>query len=92
MGQHRGRWRAMNDLVLATVEKNSREIIRVERSNFKGHDLISIRVWAERRDGSVVPTRKGISCNVALLPKIIDALQRALEPAQQTGAKESTVE
>ena len=38
-----------NDRLLATVRKNAREEIRVTRGDFKGHDIVGLRVWFEDR-------------------------------------------
>jgi len=42
-------------------------------------------VWADKGDGSSVPTPKGITCAVALLPAIIEALQASLDHARKSG-------
>jgi hypothetical protein len=34
--------------IIAEIEKNSTEVIRAELSEFKGHDLFSLRVYADR--------------------------------------------
>ena len=33
-----------NERLLATVRKNAREEIRVSRGDFKGHDIVGLRV------------------------------------------------
>jgi hypothetical protein len=55
--------------------------------DFRGHDLINIRVWTDPRDGGAerIPTKAGIACRVALLPEIIDALQQAEARARARG-------
>lgn len=66
------------DKLIATIEKNSNEEIQVGISEFKGHDLINIRVYTEI-EGSKdkVPTKKGITCNVKLIPGLLSALKEA---------------
>ena len=56
-------------------------------SEFRGHDLINIRVWTDPRDGGAerIPTKAGIACRVALLPEIIEALQQAEAQARARG-------
>jgi hypothetical protein len=72
---------------IAVIRKNSAEEIRIELSEFHGHDLINIRVWADPRDGGAerIPTKAGIACRVALLPEIIEALQQAEAAARKAG-------
>jgi hypothetical protein len=71
----------------AVLRKNTAEEIRIELSEFRGHDLINIRVWTDPRDGGAerIPTKAGIACRVALLPEIIDALQQAEAQARARG-------
>ncbi|AZF90286.1 MAG: hypothetical protein BPH100C_225 [Phage 5P_2] len=68
---------------MATViEKNKREQIRIEATEFKGQDLVDIRVYyQDQADGEWKPSKKGIAFKTELLPEIIKALQ-ALETTQ----------
>ena len=75
----------MSEYVIAAIPKNSREQLRVGSGDFKGHQLFSVRVWADKGDGTSVPTPKGITCAVILLPSIIEALQATLDHARKTG-------
>jgi Transcriptional Coactivator p15 (PC4) len=72
---------------IAVLRKNLTEEIRVELSEFNGHDLINIRVWAEPRNGGDerIPTKAGIAAKVALLPELIAALQKAEVAARKAG-------
>src|SRR5258706_5056400 len=61
------------------IRKNSREILRIMPSQFEGHDLINIRVYAPKPGtDDFVPTKKGVSLAVDLIPAVIDALTLAL--------------
>lgn len=54
------------DVCVASFPKNKFEEIRVQVKEFKGYDLVDIRVFAGTRDGEEkVPTGKGISINVS---------------------------
>jgi transcriptional coactivator p15 (PC4) len=70
-----------------SIRKNAAEEIRIELTEFNGHQLINIRVWTEPRNGGSerIPTKAGIACRVALLPEIIDALQQAEARARARG-------
>ena len=49
------------DETLIEVSKNDLERVRLQRSNYKGHDLLSLRVFAVTRAGGYVPTPKGVT-------------------------------
>lgn len=60
-------------------DKNSRERIRVRASRYQDHDLVDIRIYAPTKGGSeLVPTRRGISLNIDVVPDLIDGLLWAL--------------
>ena len=54
------------DQLISTFPKNKFEEIRVQIKEFKGYDLVDIRVFAGSKEGDEkVPTGKGISVNVS---------------------------
>jgi len=65
------------DKTIATIKKNASEEIQISLTNFKGHNLIGIRVFAETDKGEKVPTKKGLACNVKLIPELMAALEQA---------------
>ena len=73
---------------IRTIEKNSSEDIRVQLTNFKGHDLVDVRIWTRPGPGETdekpKPTKKGICVSPRLIPEIIDALHAA-DAAYQEG-------
>lgn len=61
------------------VEKNARgEVYRLEHIMYKGHDLLSLRLWYTAKDGTKRPTKKGMTIPITLLPQIIGAMQAAV--------------
>jgi hypothetical protein len=51
-------------------------------------EAATLRVWADAAGVAALgrlPTTKGIACNVALIPELIEALQRAEAAARQAG-------
>lgn len=73
-------------IMVAEITKNSSESIRVVLDTFKGHQLVDLRVFAAFSVASVpMPTKKGLSVNVALIPDLIVALQQAQEKAHSLG-------
>lgn len=71
--------------VVAVVRKNSLEEVRVSISEFRGHRLVDVRVFADfdGRGGEPRATKKGVALKVELLPDLIAALQSA----QEAGAR-----
>ena len=63
------------DKMVASFQKNKFEEIRVQIKEFKGYDLVDIRVFAGSKDGEEkVPTGKGISINVSHFLELKKAL------------------
>lgn len=60
---------------MTEIDKNSLEKIRIQRTNYKGKDLLDIRVFYEAENGEWKPTKKGITFKVELLEDIISALE-----------------
>lgn len=56
------------------ITKNTREVLRVERQDFKGHDIINMRVFYDAGEGEMKPGKQGIAFRAALLPEILNAL------------------
>ncbi len=71
----------MNKLVM-TFQKNKFEEVWVQIKEFKGYDLLDIRVYTSVRDGEEkIPTGKGISLNVSHfndLKKAVAELEKTL--------------
>ena len=77
---------ASEDYLAGAIDKNSRESIRVGLTNFKGHNLAFVRVFAEHRDtGEMTPTKSGITFRVDRLAELIAALQEAQAEAHRRG-------
>ncbi len=71
--------------IITDIEKNANEFIRAELNEFKGHDLFSFRVYAEREGQNPLPTKKGITCKVALIPELKAAILKAEQEAIDAG-------
>lgn len=61
------------------VEKNGQETIRIHRTEYKGHDLVDIRVYYRDGNDELQPTRKGITFKRELLDDVIKALNHLRE-------------
>jgi len=60
---------------MTEIDKNSLEKIRIQRTKYKGKDLLDIRVFYEAENGEWKPSPKGITFKVELLEDIISALE-----------------
>lgn len=71
--------------LIASIQKNGRETIRVEISEFKGRPLIGLRVWWAAEDGGQHPSSKGLSTSIKNLPALARALADAERIAREAG-------
>ena len=75
--------------LIKTIEKNEKEEIRIELSEYKGGDYLNIRIWADSEHCKErVPTPKGITTKLNMLPEIISSLQEAESEAREAGILE----
>ena len=65
--------------VIKDIEKNAREKIRISLTEFKGYDLVDLRVYYEDEEGNPKPTKKGISFKTDIISQVIEALSQAEE-------------
>lgn len=75
------------ETLIGTIIKNRVEEVRVTLGEFKGHPLVSIRIYADYAgDGEgPKPTKKGATVKPALLPELIAALCQAEAEARRRG-------
>lgn len=64
------------DQTVSVFPKNKFQEVRVGVREFKGNDLVDIRIWTMTQGAEqMVPTSKGVAVNVHLLPQLLKALQ-----------------
>ena len=64
------------DQTVSVFPKNKFQEVHVGIREFKGNDLVDIRIWTIAQGADkMVPTGKGITVNVSLLPQLIKALK-----------------
>jgi len=61
------------------IEKNSRESIVVSEIEYKGNKYIDVRVFYKDTDGSLKPTRKGVSLRPEKVAELVAALAAAVD-------------
>lgn len=66
--------------MIASIRKNAREEIRVSRDDYRGHDMINLRVFYDAGD-DMRPGKQGVAFKAALLPEILSALRQASDVA-----------
>lgn len=66
-------------MLIAEIQKNLWERVRVSLDDFKGHKVCNIRVFFESEPGVWLPSTKGIAFADTLLPQILAALKSAEE-------------
>lgn len=73
--------------VLCEVQKNSLETIRVTVSDFKGYQLLAVRIYVENKNGEIVPTKKGLTMQLDTWREILPVLHQVVagEPAAPEG-------
>lgn len=68
------------DKTIAVFQKNKFQEVRVGIREYKGNDLVDIRTWTMTQGSDeMVPTAKGVSININLLPE----LKKSLEQVEQ---------
>ena len=64
------------DKTVSVFQKNKFQEVRVGIREFKGNDLVDVRIWTLTQGSEqMVPTAKGVSINIHLLPELMKALQ-----------------
>ena len=63
-----------NNVARTVIEKNSRESIVVSETEYKGNKYVDVRVFYKDTDGTLKPTRKGVSVRPEKVAELRDAL------------------
>ena len=60
------------------IQKNSREIIRIEESEYEGHKFVDCRIYYDD-NGEWRPTKKGISFSHKIAHEVVEAIVETME-------------
>ncbi|MFH0811420.1 MAG: transcriptional coactivator p15/PC4 family protein [Pseudomonadota bacterium] len=72
--------------VIASFEKNSFEEVRISLTEFKGKDLIDLRVYYRPEDGEEMrPTKKGVTISPEKFPELKKAILELEKALQKKG-------
>lgn len=64
-------------MLIAEMEKNPTERLRVSIEEYRGSTFIDLRVYFQDKAGQWKPTKKGIALNSDCINGVIKALQKA---------------
>ncbi len=68
-----------------TFGKNAAEEASVSLTQFKGYDLIDLRVYYCATDGEPIPTKKGVTMSIELYPNLRDAILKLGKELEKQG-------
>ncbi len=68
-------------VLIKDIQRNNNEIIRIEVSEFKGMELINIRIWyvaGRDMDGNEIykPTQKGVALNITEFSELKNGIDK----------------
>ena len=73
-------------VIIKDIERNNKEIIRIEISEFKGRELINLRIWYQAIDdkGDVIykPSQKGVALNISKYDELKQGIDKIGEYLQ----------
>ncbi len=58
------------------LERSPTEKLVIENSEYKGHDLVSLRIYFLSNDEQWLPTKKGVTFRRDQLEEVLGALQK----------------
>jgi len=78
-----------DDTMIGEVTKNAKERLRVRLTEYQGHALCDVRVFAEGETPGIYdrPSHKGVCFNRTLLPQLRELLMRAEVAARTRASK-----
>ena len=56
------------------IERNPTERLIIENSEYKGHELVSLRIYFLSKEEEWLPTKKGVTFKRDQLDEVLDAL------------------
>jgi hypothetical protein len=71
--------------LVAAIRRNAHEEIRVTLGQWNGAGVFGIRAWFKADDGSMRPSKDGLTPRAVLLPELASALADAERQARRDG-------
>jgi Transcriptional Coactivator p15 (PC4) len=72
-------------VVIGEESLNPRDVLRVAFDEYEGRKVIDARKFYKREDGSLAPTRKGLTLSIDRLPALAELITAALDRARADG-------
>lgn len=70
--------------LLASFQKNAMEEVRLSLTEYKGHQLVDLRVYFQPlSSGEAYPTKKGLTISVDVFPELKDAIVKVYESLEE---------
>ena len=75
------------ETLVAVVEKNTTEEVRVRIAEWRGSNFVDLRVFTEfdGKEGEKRPTKRGLALGLHRLPELAEAVDAALAEARRRG-------
>ena len=67
----------VDEIIVATIAKNSREEIRISTGTINGREIVSVRTWYEVSGGEMRPGKGGLAFRRELAGEIAAAIAKA---------------
>jgi hypothetical protein len=81
--------RVLDRKTIGYFPKKTGEDVHIDLLNFKGHELVDVRVFCAYPNGDqYYPSKKGLSLPVGKIPQLIELLQKAKNVARQSGSED----
>ena len=58
------------------IERNPTERLIIENSEYKGHDLVSLRIYFLSKEEEWLPTKKGVTFRSDQVDEVLEALTK----------------
>jgi len=58
------------------LERSETEKLVIESSEYKGHDLVSLRIYFLSKEDEWLPTKKGVTFRREQLDEVLEVLQK----------------
>jgi len=73
------------DATFTKIKKNSFEEIHFSLREFKGHQLVDIRIYVDRGTNEQLPTKKGVSIPIELYGEFSQAISILEDRLEEAG-------
>lgn len=74
-----------DEVLIATIEKNRTDEIRVMLRTWKDRWQVDVRIYFPDKDGKMTPSKSGVSLSVEKLEELAEAINAALDRAREQG-------